>query len=60
VEREWFFEKWDAVVYLDFQNLLNRENTVGFSYTQDPAYPERLRPIDGVGLLPTFGFSVEF
>ncbi|MGD2122185.1 MAG: TonB-dependent receptor plug domain-containing protein [Gemmatimonadota bacterium] len=60
IEREWFFQKWDAVVYLDFQNLLNRENTVGFSYTQDPAYPNRLRPIDSVGFLPTFGFSVEF
>ncbi len=60
VERAWFFEAWDAVVYLDFQNLLNRENTVGFSYTQDPAFPDRLRPIDSVGFLPTFGFSVEF
>ncbi len=60
VEREWFFQGWDAVVYLDIQNLLNRENTVGFSYTQDPAFTDRLRPIDSVGLLPTFGFSVEF
>ena len=60
VEREWFFRGWDAVVYLDFQNVLNRENPVGFSYTQDPAFPDRLRPIDSVGFLPTFGFSVEF
>jgi len=60
VEREWFFQGWDAVVYLDLQNVLNRENTVGFRYTEDPAYPDRLRPLDGVGLLPTFGFSVEF
>ena len=41
-------------------NLLNRTNTVGFSYTQDPAYPDRRRPIQEVGFLPTFGFSVEF
>jgi hypothetical protein len=60
VEREWFFGGWNAVVYLDLQNLLNRPNTVGFSYTEDPDYPDRLRPIDGVSLLPTFGFSVEF
>ncbi|MBT8396080.1 MAG: TonB-dependent receptor [Gemmatimonadetes bacterium] len=60
IERQWFFQRWDAVVYFDFQNLLGRENTVGFSYTQDPAFPDRLRPIDSVGLLPTFGFSVEF
>jgi hypothetical protein len=60
VEREWFFGAWNAVVYLDLQNVLNRENTVGFAYTQDPDYPDRLRPIDSVSFLPSFGFSVEF
>jgi hypothetical protein len=60
VEREWFFGGWDLVVYLDLQNVLNRSNTYGFIYTEDPAYPERLRPLDSVPLLPTFGFSVEF
>ncbi len=60
VEREWFLGGWDAVVYLDFQNVLNRANTVGFQYTQDPAYPDRLRPVESVAFLPTFGFSVEF
>jgi hypothetical protein len=60
VEREWFFGGWDAVVYLDFQNVLNRANTVGMAYTQDPAYPDRLRPLESVSFLPTFGFSVEF
>jgi len=60
VEREWFFQGWDAVVYFDFQNVLNRSNTVGFTYTQDPAYPDRLRPVENVAFLPTFGFSVEF
>jgi hypothetical protein len=60
IEREWFFQGWDAIVYLDLQNLLNRANTVGLSYTQDPAYPDNLRPIDSVSFLPTFGFSIEF
>ena len=60
IEREWFLQGWNAVVYLDFQNVLNRTNAVGSSYTQDPAYPDNLRPVDGVGFLPTFGFSVEF
>jgi hypothetical protein len=60
VEREWFFGGWDAVVYLDLQNVLNRENTIGFIYTEDPAYPDRLRPLDSVSFLPSFGFSVEF
>jgi hypothetical protein len=60
VEREWFFEGWDAIVYLDFQNVLNRSNVIGLAYTQDPAYPENLRPLESVSFLPTFGFSVEF
>jgi hypothetical protein len=60
VEREWFLGGWDAVVYLDFQNVLNRANNVGFQYTQDPAFPDRLRPVESVAFLPTFGFSVEF
>jgi len=60
IEREWFFRSWDAVVFLDLQNVLNRANTVGFRYTEDPAYPDRLRPVDSVAFLPTFGFSVEF
>ncbi len=60
VEREWFFQGWDLVVYLDVQNVLDRANNSGFVYTENPAYPDRLRPLDGVGRLPTFGFSVEF
>ena len=32
----------------------------GFRYTVDPDYPDNERPIDNVGLLPTFGFSIEW
>ncbi|MEM1128453.1 MAG: hypothetical protein AAGI71_17540 [Bacteroidota bacterium] len=28
--------------------------------TEDPAEPDRLRESDGVGRLPTIGFSLEF
>ena len=59
-ERRFSFPGWNGVVFLDLQNVLNRANVVGFSYTEDPAFPDRIRPIDGAGLLPTFGFSVEF
>ena len=60
IEREWFFQEWDAVAYMDLRSLINRENMVGFKDTKDSAFPDRLRPIDGVGPLPTFGFSVEY
>jgi len=59
-ERRFDFDGWNAVVYLDLQNLLGRENAAGYAYTEDPEIPGGLRPLDGAGLLPTFGFSVEF
>ena len=60
IERRLDFSAWNAVLFLDVQNVLNRENSVGFAYTEDPAFENRIRPIDGSGLLPTFGFSIEF
>ena len=60
VERFTSFTGWNAVFYLDLQNVLGRANAVGFAYTEDPAFPTRIRPIDGSSFLPTFGFSIEF
>ncbi len=59
-ERRFSFPGWNGVVYVDLQNVLNRANLVGYGYTEDPVFPDRIRPIDGSGLLPTFGFSIEF
>jgi hypothetical protein len=59
-ERRVSYTGWNAVFYLDLQNVLNRKNAVGFAYTESPEYPNRIRPIDGAGLLPTFGFNIEF
>jgi hypothetical protein len=49
-----------GVVYLDVQNVLDRENVFGLEYTEDPALPDRLRRQTNVGRLPTIGFSVRF
>jgi hypothetical protein len=49
-----------VVVYLDVQNVLDRENVFGLEYTEDPALPDRLRRQTNVGRLPTIGFSVRF
>jgi hypothetical protein len=59
-ERVFDFGGWNGRLFVDVQNLLNRPNEIGFTYTEDPAFPDRRRPIDGTGLLPFFGFSVEF
>ena len=50
----------NAVVYLDVQNVLGRENVFALRYTEDPAEPDRLVEQTNVGRLPTIGFSVEF
>ncbi len=47
-------------VYLDIQNLYNRANLFGFTYTEDPAFPDFLRPREQIGLLPTIGFTLEW
>ncbi|MGB1656173.1 MAG: TonB-dependent receptor, partial [Longimicrobiales bacterium] len=38
-ERRLDFTSWNAVLFLDIQNVLNRENAVGFAYTEDPSFP---------------------
>jgi hypothetical protein len=45
-------------VYLDIQNVYQRKNLFGYTYTEDPAFPDRLRPIDQIGLLPSIGFTL--
>lgn len=50
----------NGVVYVDVQNVLDRENVFSVQYTQDPAEPDFLRDQTNVGRLPTIGFSVEF
>jgi hypothetical protein len=60
VERRFDFGGWNGVVFLDVQNVTDRANPIGFQYTEDPAFPDNRRPIDGTARLPFFGFSVEF
>ena len=59
-ERRFEFDGWNGVVFLDLQNVTNRANGVGFLYSQDPAFPDNLRPLEGTSFLPFFGFSVEW
>ncbi|MHB1193232.1 MAG: TonB-dependent receptor [Longimicrobiales bacterium] len=60
VERMFSFESWNGVLYLDVQNVTGRGNVAGYDYTEDPAYPGRVRPQTSTTFLPTFGFSIEF
>ena len=60
VDRRFSFDSWNAVVYLDIQNIYSRTNVFGFRYTEDPEIEDNRRPIENVSLLPTFGFSIEW
>ncbi len=59
-DRTWRLLGLSGVAYLDVQNVFNRANLFGFQYTEDPAFPDRNRPIENVGLLPNLGLSIEF
>ena len=52
--------RFNGVIYLDVQNVLDRENVFALEYTEDPAEPDFLREQTNVGRLPTVGFSLEF
>jgi hypothetical protein len=60
LERMLSFRTWNAILFVDVQNVLKRDNVVGYSYTEDPAFPGRIRPFEGSTLLPSLGFSIEF
>ncbi|NJD18636.1 MAG: hypothetical protein FIA95_05045 [Gemmatimonadetes bacterium] len=60
VERMFAFPSWNGILFLDVQNLTGRGNVAGYTYTEDPAYPDRIRPQTSTTFLPTFGFSIEF
>jgi hypothetical protein len=59
IDRRFAFPRWNAVAYIDIQNAYNRSNIFGYSYTEDPTVPDRIRVQDNIGLLPIIGFTIE-
>ncbi len=47
-------------VYLDVQNVYNRTNLFGFTWTEAEDVPNNLRAREQIGLLPTVGFTLEW
>ena len=52
VEKTWIFDTWMLGMYLDVQNVLNRDNAEGIDY--DYRYRETA-PVAGIPILPTIG-----
>jgi len=57
VDRKWIYETWILSAYLDIQNITNRKNFEGTSYSYDYRSSEN---ITGIPILPTFGLQGEF
>jgi hypothetical protein len=57
VDRRWMFQTWTLILYLDVQNIYNRQPR------SIPRFNERTQRIEenrSIGILPTIGASAEF
>lgn len=57
VDREWTFDTWRLVGYLDLRNALNTANAAGFQYNYD--YTQRTQAYE-IPIIPSFGLRGEF
>ncbi len=57
VDKVWTFKDWTLTLYLDTQNVTNRENQEGWTYNYD--YTERT-PSTGLPILPILGLKGEW
>jgi hypothetical protein len=57
VDKEWVFDRWKFGIYLDIQNVYNRENPEAVRYNYD--YTQR-QYITGLPVIPMIGFRGEW
>jgi len=57
VDRTWTYERWKLSLYLDVQNVYNRQNPEGVSYSYDFRQSE---PATGLPILPILGLKGEW
>jgi TonB family protein len=57
VDRTWTYQTWKLALYLDVQNVTNRGNVEGYSYSYD--YRQR-SPATGLPILPILGLNAEW
>jgi TonB family protein len=57
VDKKWVFNTWMFNLYLEIQNIYNRRNPEGVSYSFDYAEKERF---SGLPIIPNFGIKAEF
>lgn len=57
VDKRWIFDAWSLNLYLDIQNVYNRQNPEGYVYSYDYASSQR---VSGLPFIPSFGIRGEF
>jgi hypothetical protein len=57
LDKKWVFNRWILSAYLDIQNVTNRQNYEGISYSYNYSQSQE---ISGLPFLPTFGLKGEF
>lgn len=57
VDREWTYDTWRLIGYLDLRNALNTANASGYSYNYD--FTQRTRAYE-IPIIPSFGLRGEF
>ncbi|MEM7151520.1 MAG: energy transducer TonB [Myxococcota bacterium] len=57
VDKKWTWKRASMTLYLDIQNLYNRQNTEFWIYSYD--FTDR-RPVAGLPIIPSLGTKIEF
>jgi hypothetical protein len=57
IDKRWVYDTWTLSLYLDIQNVTNRQNTEGLQFAYDYRTFDK---VNGIPILPTFGLKGEF
>lgn len=57
VDKRWFFNGWQLIVYVDVQNITGRQNVGGYKWNQET---QTVEAQTSIGVLPSIGLNIQF
>lgn len=57
VDKRWFFNGWQLIVYVDVQNITGRKNVSGYKWNQET---QTVEAQESIGVLPSIGINIQF
>ncbi len=57
VDKRWFFNGWQLIVYVDVQNITGRQNVGGYKWNQET---QTVDAQTSIGVLPSIGINIQF